>query len=122
MHKEVGNWIGSNALFGAALYIERRFSLIETATRSMPTARWIEQLEAVAVPCGHINDLQQAIADPQVQACGVEIRIADEQGNETRVAGNCLRLSASPVSYRLACTPSSLEQCRHHARSRGCSA
>jgi crotonobetainyl-CoA:carnitine CoA-transferase CaiB-like acyl-CoA transferase len=77
-------------------------ALIEGATRSKTTAAWMEQLEAVAVPCGPINDVQQVFADPHVRARGAEIHMTDEQGRTTRVVGNPIRLSASPVCYRLA--------------------
>lgn len=41
----------------------------------MSTREWIVALEAAGVPCGPINDLQQAFQDPQVQARGLEVAI-----------------------------------------------
>jgi len=42
--------------------------LIETVTRTCDTAHWIALLQDKAVPCGPINDLAHAFADPQVAA------------------------------------------------------
>ena len=43
-------------------------ALMEEVTRTRTTAQWIALLEDKAVPCGPINHLGQAFADPQVQA------------------------------------------------------
>ena len=48
--------------------------LMETVTRTRDTADWIALLEDKAVPCGPINDLAHAFADPQVQARGLIVR------------------------------------------------
>lgn len=79
---------------------EELVGLIATATRSMTTREWIERLEAVGVPCGPINDVRQVFQDPQVRAKNLEVEIPDPDGGVTRVVGNPLRFSASPVAYR----------------------
>ncbi|PIQ52312.1 MAG: CoA transferase [Comamonadaceae bacterium CG12_big_fil_rev_8_21_14_0_65_59_15] len=43
-------------------------ALLEGVTCSQPTAHWVTLLEDKAVPCGPINDLAQAFAEPQVAA------------------------------------------------------
>jgi formyl-CoA transferase len=47
---------------------EALVALMEEVTRTRTTAQWITLLEDKAVPCGPINHLGQAFADPQVQA------------------------------------------------------
>jgi crotonobetainyl-CoA:carnitine CoA-transferase CaiB-like acyl-CoA transferase len=36
--------------------------------RERPTAAWLEELERAGVPCGPVNDVPGAFADPQVSA------------------------------------------------------
>ena len=40
---------------------------IAEVTRTMPSLHWIEVLDEAGIPCGHINTIDQAFADPQVQ-------------------------------------------------------
>jgi crotonobetainyl-CoA:carnitine CoA-transferase CaiB-like acyl-CoA transferase len=54
------------------------------------------------VPCGPINDLAQVFADPQVQARGLHIDMRNGMGSVTPQVASPLRLSATPVDYRLA--------------------
>jgi formyl-CoA transferase len=53
---------------------EALIPLMQTVTRTRSTAQWITLLEDKAVPCGPINTLAQAFADPQVQARGLVIK------------------------------------------------
>jgi crotonobetainyl-CoA:carnitine CoA-transferase CaiB-like acyl-CoA transferase len=66
------------------------------------TAEWIVLLESVAVPCGPINRLDQVFADPQVQARGLRVEVPHPAFGGVPLVANPLRLSASPVAYRLA--------------------
>jgi len=53
---------------GRVRHREALVALMETVTRTRTTADWIALLEDKAVPCGPINHIGQAFADPQVQA------------------------------------------------------
>jgi crotonobetainyl-CoA:carnitine CoA-transferase CaiB-like acyl-CoA transferase len=79
---------------------EELIPLINASTVAMTTREWMNELETVGVPCGPINDVRQAFDDPHVRARGLQVEIPDSSGNVTRVVGNPLRLSASPVVYR----------------------
>ena len=74
---------------------------LSAATRQRTTAEWVALLEARAVPCGPINDLAQVFADPHVQARGVQFAM-QRDGAEVQLVANPVRLSQTPVSYRLA--------------------
>jgi formyl-CoA transferase len=53
------------------LRVKNREALIpamQALTRTRTTAQWVALLAHKAVPCGPINDIAQAFADPQVQA------------------------------------------------------
>ncbi|MBK9441244.1 MAG: CoA transferase [Comamonadaceae bacterium] len=53
---------------------EALIALMLPVTRSRNTAAWITLLEDKAVPCGPINDMAQAFADPQVLARGLVVK------------------------------------------------
>ena len=76
--------------------------LLRQATVFKTTAEWVALLEAAGVPCGPINDLAQVFADPQVQARGLRLDMANGMGSSTPQVARPLRLSATPVDYRLA--------------------
>ncbi|MEO4048089.1 CaiB/BaiF CoA-transferase family protein [Pseudomonas sp. CAU 1711] len=76
--------------------------LIRQATVFKTTAEWVRLLEAAGVPCGPINDLAQVFADPQVQARGLRLELANGLGSSTPQVASPLRLSQTPVEYRSA--------------------
>ena len=76
--------------------------LLRQATVFRTTAEWVALLEEAGVPCGPINDLAQVFADPQVQARGLRLDLANGLGSSTPQVASPLRLSATPVDYRLA--------------------
>jgi len=76
--------------------------LLRQATVMRTTAEWISILEAQAVPCGPINRLDQVFADPQVQARGMKINLPHPTFGDVPLVANPIRLSASPVAYRVA--------------------
>ncbi|MCU0937783.1 MAG: CoA transferase [Burkholderiaceae bacterium] len=47
--------------------------LLEAIVRARPMDFWAQGLEAVGVPCGPINSIAQALADPQIVARGLQI-------------------------------------------------
>jgi crotonobetainyl-CoA:carnitine CoA-transferase CaiB-like acyl-CoA transferase len=64
-----------------------------------PKRWWQEQLEAVGVACGPINNFQEVFEDPQVQHRGLRVDMPHPQGTAPTLASP-LRLSSTPVSYR----------------------
>jgi crotonobetainyl-CoA:carnitine CoA-transferase CaiB-like acyl-CoA transferase len=76
--------------------------LLRQATVFKSTAEWVGLLEAAGVPCGPINDLAQVFADPQVQARGLRVELPNSLGSVTPQVASPLRLSQTPVDYRLA--------------------
>ena len=76
--------------------------LLRQATVMRTTAEWIAALEAEAVPCGPINRLDQVFADPQVQARQMKISLPHPAFGAVPLVANPIRLSASPVQYRIA--------------------
>lgn len=76
--------------------------LVEQALMRRPRAHWLEALEAVGVPCGPVNNLEEVFADPHVRARGAEIHMPCEwaEGGALHLIANPLRMSQTPPSYR----------------------
>lgn len=75
--------------------------LIRQVTVLRTTAEWIADLEQAGVPCGPINDLAQVFEDPQVRARGLQVRMPHPLAGEVALVGNPIRLSRTPIEYRL---------------------
>jgi formyl-CoA transferase len=110
-------WASDARFASNTLRVQHRTALIPlltavTCTRS--TADWTQLLEDKAVPCGPINDLAQAFADPQVLARGLVLNqpiafmdkaqsaIHNEVNQVTvKTVASPLRLTATPpVAHR----------------------
>ncbi|WP_418318463.1 CaiB/BaiF CoA transferase family protein [Piscinibacter sakaiensis] len=63
-------------------------------------ADWLAALEAAKVPCGPINDLAEAFADPHVQARGMAVEMPHPLAGSLKLVASPLKMSATPVSYR----------------------
>jgi len=89
-----------------AARVQHRQLVTDTLTPVMqqhPTAWWVDQLEALKIGCGPINKLADVFADPQVRFrhMVVELPHASAEGGRTKVIANPVRLSATPVDYRI---------------------
>jgi crotonobetainyl-CoA:carnitine CoA-transferase CaiB-like acyl-CoA transferase len=83
--------------------LEHRAALmrrIEPALAARPTAVVMSGLEAVKVPVGPVQTLDQVFASPQVAAREMQIDMGREGADPLRLIGNPLKFSATPVSYR----------------------
>jgi len=69
--------------------------------RGKPVAYWTERLAAAGVPCGPINDICAVFADPQVRHRGMRIEMQHPLAGTMALVGSPLRLSQTPVEYRL---------------------
>ncbi|RQR35456.1 CoA transferase [Burkholderia sp. Bp9143] len=75
---------------------------VDNALRTRTRAEWLRELEAVGVPCGPVNNLEEIFADPHVKARGCELRMPCEwaEGGEIGLLANPLKMSATPPSYK----------------------
>jgi len=76
--------------------------LIAEVMRTRTKREWIELLEAATVPCGPINNMKEVFEDPQVQHRKLRVDIPHPLGGVAPVVASPLRLSKTPVTYRLA--------------------
>lgn len=75
-------------------HVEALKKALEARLTAAPTAAWLEALEAAGVPCGPINDVGQALAQPQIAARNMVVDVPDPAGPTLKVAGNPIKLSA----------------------------
>jgi CoA:oxalate CoA-transferase len=67
---------------------------IETLLGTNTTAHWIDVVGKAGVPCGPINNIEQALAHPQVAARNMLVSVPDGSGGTLKLAGNPLKMSA----------------------------
>lgn len=85
--------------------VANREALIEllcAATIQQPTGEWVQRLERAGVPCGPINAIDAVFADRQVEARAMKITMPHPVAGTVPLVSSPLRLSETPVSYRLA--------------------
>ena len=76
--------------------------MLEAIVREKPIAWWVEALEAATVPCGPINDIAHALADPQVAARNLRIDLPHALAGQVPLVANPIKLSATPACYERA--------------------
>ncbi|HYM72676.1 MAG TPA: CaiB/BaiF CoA-transferase family protein [Stellaceae bacterium] len=67
-------------------------AILSTNTRD----HWIAVLEAAGIPCGPVNNVEQALAHPQTEARNMLISVDDATTGPLKLAGNPMKLSAFP--------------------------
>jgi len=94
-----------------AARVANRQLVTDTLTPVMQTrttTEWVDMLEALKIGCGPINTLEQVFADPQIIARNVVVELPHPtaEGGKVKVIANPVRLSETPVDYRI--TPSTV--------------
>jgi len=67
---------------------------VEAILSERPSADWLAALGEAGVPCGPINDVAQALEDPQIRARNMVVDALDGE-TPMRMAGNPIKLSAA---------------------------
>jgi len=73
--------------------------LISEILRAGTQRHWLASLDAVGVPCGPINRIDQVFADSQVQARGMRVDLRHPLSGTVPQVASPLRFSATPVDY-----------------------
>lgn len=78
--------------------------LIEEVTRTRIRQAWIDDLKAVGVPCGSINDVSEVFSHPQAVHRGARVTLPHPTSatGSVDLIGNPIKFSDTPVSYRYA--------------------
>ena len=64
-----------------------------------PSAWWIETLEKVAVPCGSVNTVEQAINHPQIQHRNMIKQLPNSDGQMIHTIASPIHFSETPLQY-----------------------
>jgi crotonobetainyl-CoA:carnitine CoA-transferase CaiB-like acyl-CoA transferase len=62
---------------------------------------WLERLRAADIPCGPINEVDETLNDPQIQAREMIVELVHPAAGPVRSLGTPVHLSNTPASYRL---------------------
>jgi len=73
--------------------------LVAEVMRTRTQHAWLEALEALGVPCGPINRLDQVFADPQLAARGLRMDLPHPLAGSVPQVGTPIRFSATPAAY-----------------------
>jgi crotonobetainyl-CoA:carnitine CoA-transferase CaiB-like acyl-CoA transferase len=80
---------------------EAIIGLLSGVTATRPTTDWVKACEGVGVPCGPINELKAVCDDPHIQARKLKIEMPHPTAGTMPLVGSPIRMSATPVEYRL---------------------
>lgn len=86
-----------------ALRVKHRIALTETLQNhfmSQNAAYWVEKINAVKVPVGLINNITQALDEPQVKHRNMVVEQAHPLNQNFKMIGSPLKLSDTPVEYQ----------------------
>lgn len=78
---------------------------LETKLAAHPTVHWMAACEAAGVPCGPINSVADAVADPQVNARNMIVTTTMEDGSPLTIAGSPIKFSGFADSPQRAKAP-----------------
>lgn len=70
--------------------------IISNALQKRPTAEWLEELEAIGVPCGPLNNIAQAAAMPQIAARDMLPEVEHPADFRLRIPNTPVKLSRTP--------------------------
>ena len=97
--------LGRDARFATnALRTEHRrplVALLYDAFAQAPASEWLQRLTAEDIPASMIQTVGEAVNDPQTQARGLIVQIEHPTLDFVRSIANPVRMSATPVVYRL---------------------
>jgi CoA:oxalate CoA-transferase len=78
---------------------------LEDTLRHHPTQHWLDLLLPAGIPCAPINDVGQAVHDPQVQARQMVLPVDDPSVAPLMVAGMPIKMSAYPDAQKRDAAP-----------------
>ncbi|AWV23840.1 CoA-transferase, family III protein [Roseomonas mucosa] len=76
--------------------------LLRDIVAGQTTAQWLAQLEPLGVPCGPVNGVAAAFADPQAQARGMRLEMRHPELGTVPSVASPMRFSRTPIAYEQA--------------------
>lgn len=74
---------------------DRIDALVSEKFRTRPSADWLRLLQQARIPCGPVNNFQQALDDPQVRARDMVVDVPLADGSTVSMPGNPVKLSGT---------------------------
>jgi crotonobetainyl-CoA:carnitine CoA-transferase CaiB-like acyl-CoA transferase len=74
--------------------------LLSTRFRTRPAEYWLGALEEAGVPCGPVNNMLQALADPQTIAREMVVEVEHTSLGKVKTLGLPIKFSATPGGVR----------------------
>ena len=78
---------------------ERLLPMIAEQIKARTRREWQDALEAVGVPCGPINALDEVFAEPQVRARGMRFELDHPLAGRVPMVASPMRFSDTPIEY-----------------------
>jgi crotonobetainyl-CoA:carnitine CoA-transferase CaiB-like acyl-CoA transferase len=75
-------------------------AMINDALAGGTQDEWIARLNRAGVPSGRVQSMTEALADPQVAAQEMVLRIPDERHGEVAMTGFPIKFSETPLQVR----------------------
>jgi crotonobetainyl-CoA:carnitine CoA-transferase CaiB-like acyl-CoA transferase len=75
--------------------------LLQEVFASRPASHWLERLKSADIPCGPINEVDEALADPQIVARGMIVTQEHSTAGTVHSLGNPIHMSDTAPTYRL---------------------
>ncbi len=69
--------------------------IIEDELSTAPAEHWLAMLRSARIPCAPVNDLRQALNDPQIRSRNMVVHVTLPGGSVVPMPGNPIKLSAS---------------------------
>jgi len=73
--------------------------VIGLAFAQSTTEYWMQKLRGARIPCGPVNNVAQALSDPQVLARGMVVSVPLASGGEVRMPGSPIKFSDTDGVY-----------------------
>ena len=74
--------------------VGRLTETLEQTFGMKPCKDWLTALDEAGIPCGPLNNVAEALADPQILARNMVVSIDDPVAGNLRMAGNPIKMSA----------------------------
>jgi crotonobetainyl-CoA:carnitine CoA-transferase CaiB-like acyl-CoA transferase len=75
-------------------------ALLSQRFRTQPAQHWLDALEEAGVPCGPVNNMLQALADPQTIAREMVVEVEHSSLGKVKTLGLPIKFSATPGGVR----------------------
>jgi crotonobetainyl-CoA:carnitine CoA-transferase CaiB-like acyl-CoA transferase len=75
-------------------------ALLSERFRTQSAAYWLSALEEVGVPCGPVNNMLQALGDPQTIAREMVVEVEHSSLGKVKTVGLPIKFSATPGKVR----------------------